>query len=83
MSILEWDSSGSHDQEDLVQDTLDIRLPQGGALIFQQKGTLHAGLGENWEKMQKLIWIKPILFQNRQWGSAKLFLLVFGHITFT
>jgi len=32
--------SGKYDQ-----DTLDIRLPQGGALIFQQKGTLHAGLG--------------------------------------
>jgi len=31
--------SGKYDQ-----DTLDIRLPQGGALIFQQKGTLHAGL---------------------------------------
>ena len=49
MSILDSYSPGSHDQEYLVQDTLDIRLPQGGALIFQQKGTLHAGLGENWE----------------------------------
>jgi len=31
--------SGKYDQ-----DTLDIRLPQGCALIFQQKGMLHAGL---------------------------------------
>jgi len=31
--------SGKYDQ-----DTLDIRLPQGGGLIFQQKGMLHAGL---------------------------------------
>ena len=27
------------------QDTLDIKLPQGYALVFQQKGMLHAGLG--------------------------------------
>ena len=31
----------------LNQDTLDVRLPQGAALIFQQKGMLHAGLGQN------------------------------------
>jgi len=31
--------SGKYDQ-----DTLDIKLPQGYALIFQQKGMLHAGL---------------------------------------
>ena len=31
----------------LKQDTLDVRLPQGAALIFQQKGMLHAGLGQN------------------------------------
>jgi len=31
--------SGKYDE-----DTVDIRLPQGGALIFQQKGMLHAGL---------------------------------------
>lgn len=31
--------SGKYDQ-----DTLDVRLPQGAALIFQQKGMLHAGL---------------------------------------
>ena len=31
----------------LKQDTLDVRLPQGAALIFQQKGMLHAGLGQH------------------------------------
>jgi len=31
--------SGKYDQ-----DTLDIKLPQGYALVFQQKGMLHAGL---------------------------------------
>merc|ERR1712032_1053568 len=32
--------SGKYDQ-----DTVDIKLPQGYALVFQQKGMLHAGLG--------------------------------------
>ena len=39
----------------LKQDTLDVRLPQGAALIFQQKGMLHAGLGQNFHFLDYLL----------------------------
>ena len=38
------------------QDTLDIKLPQGFALVFQQKGMLHAGLG-NLKHMSDIKWL--------------------------
>ena len=38
------------------QDTLDIKLPQGYALVFQQKGMLHAGLG-NLKHMSDIEWL--------------------------
>ena len=38
------------------QDTLDIKLPQGYALVFQQKGMLHAGLG-NLKHMSDIKWL--------------------------
>ena len=39
----------------LKQDTLDVRLPQGAALIFQQKGMLHAGLGQHFHLLDCLL----------------------------
>ena len=43
------------------QDTLDIKLPQGYALVFQQKGMLHAGLG-NLKHMSDIKHMSDMIF---------------------
>ena len=70
-----------------LKDTLDIRLPQGGGLIFQQKGMLHAGLGENFKHSLKItkIYLLNIILYNRRClsslpcGNVGNLLLILGH----
>ena len=51
-----WSSFSS-----FIQDTVDIKLPQGYALVFQQKGMLHAGLGKNMKIVEYLTFPSPLI----------------------
>ena len=44
-----------------IQDTVDIKLPQGYALVFQQKGMLHAGLGNNMKIVDYVTFPSPLI----------------------
>ena len=51
-----WSSFSS-----FIQDTVDIKLPQGYALVFQQKGMLHAGLGNNMKIVDYVTFPSPLI----------------------